>query len=118
MWRLLQSDRLLHKHWRWYSRVWYNIRQYHRLVEAIVQSAAIYSTASIALVVTFFLSPNIGFPMCLSAFSQLIVRLSYCLCTNFAPPEPSDVLQGVVFSLITIQLVRKSALNTPSGENW
>ncbi|TFK77683.1 hypothetical protein K466DRAFT_607836 [Polyporus arcularius HHB13444] len=63
--------------------------------EAIVQSAAIYSTASIALVVTTFLSPNIGYVACLAIFPQLI---------------------GAVFSLIVINIVRKSALQTPSVE--
>ncbi|TFK88127.1 hypothetical protein K466DRAFT_598915 [Polyporus arcularius HHB13444] len=90
MWRLLQADKVLHADWRFRSRAWFNIVQYRRIVEAIIQSAAIYSTASIALVMTTFLSPNIGYVACLSVFPQII---------------------GVVFSLIVIQIARKSALS-------
>ncbi|KAI0683667.1 hypothetical protein C8T65DRAFT_235247 [Cerioporus squamosus] len=74
MWRLLKSDTLVHAHWQWHSRAWFNLVRYRRVVEAIVQSAAIYSIASIALVVTSFLSPNIGYVACLAIFPQLIVR--------------------------------------------
>ncbi len=70
----LQADKVLHADWRFRSRVLFNLVRYRRVVEAIVQSAAIYSTASIALVVTSFLSPNIGYVACLSVFPQLIVR--------------------------------------------
>ena len=73
MWRLLRSDMLVHAHWQWHSRAWFNLVRYRRVFEAIVQSAAVYSTASIALVVTSFLSPNIGYVACLSIFSPLIV---------------------------------------------
>ena len=48
---------------------------YRRFLEAIVQSAALYSTASIALVITTFLSPNIGYVICLSVFPQLVVSI-------------------------------------------
>ncbi|RPD58540.1 hypothetical protein L226DRAFT_147819 [Lentinus tigrinus ALCF2SS1-7] len=93
--RLLRSDKLVHAHWQWHSRAWFNFVRYRRVVEAIVQSAAIYSTASIALVVTSFLSPNIGYVACLSIFPQLI---------------------GIVFGLIVIHIARKSALPIPSDE--
>ncbi|EIW56942.1 uncharacterized protein TRAVEDRAFT_49753 [Trametes versicolor FP-101664 SS1] len=59
-----------------------------KVVEAIVQSAAIYSLASIALLVTFFISPNIGFTACAGVFPPLI---------------------GLVFSFIVLRLARSSA---------
>ncbi|KAI0640922.1 hypothetical protein C8Q79DRAFT_1014763 [Trametes meyenii] len=43
-----------------------------RVVESLVQSAAIYSIASISLAVTSFLSPSIGFPACHSVFPSII----------------------------------------------
>ncbi|KAI0776560.1 hypothetical protein BD413DRAFT_439493, partial [Trametes elegans] len=54
-----------------------------RVVESLVQSAAVYSIASISLAVTSFLSPSIGFPACHSAFPSVI---------------------GVVFLLIVIRI--------------
>lgn len=56
------------------SRAWFNLITYRRFLEVIVESAAIYSTASLALVVTCFISPNVGFGACLSVFPQIIVR--------------------------------------------
>ena len=44
-----------------------------RVVESVIQSAAIYSFASISFGVTSFLSPNIGFPVCHSLFPPVIV---------------------------------------------
>ncbi|RPD58532.1 hypothetical protein L226DRAFT_572925 [Lentinus tigrinus ALCF2SS1-7] len=89
MWRLLRPDKLLHKDWRWHARAWFNFIRYRCLVEATVQSAAIYSTASVVFVVTSFRSPNIGYYLCRSVCPQLI---------------------DVVFGLIVIQLARKSTL--------
>ncbi|EIW56936.1 uncharacterized protein TRAVEDRAFT_73260 [Trametes versicolor FP-101664 SS1] len=43
-----------------------------RVVESLVQSAAIYSLASVSLAVTSFLSPAIGFPACHSVFPSII----------------------------------------------
>ena len=63
-------------HWNWGSRALFNFVRYRRVVEAVVQSAAIYSVASISLVVTIFLSPNIGYSACLCVFPPLIVRVS------------------------------------------
>ncbi len=116
MWRLLQADKVLHADWRFRSRAWFNLVRYRRVVEAIVQSAAIYSTASIALVVTSFLSPNIGYVACLSVFPQLIVRSCFTgasFWTELIPDTdgPAITLQGVVFTLIVIQIARKSALS-------
>ncbi|KAI0351211.1 hypothetical protein OH77DRAFT_1462363 [Trametes cingulata] len=54
-----------------------------RVVESLVQSAAIYSAASISLAVTSFLSPAIGFPACHSVFPSII---------------------GIVFVLIVIRI--------------
>ena len=48
-----------------------------RVVESILQSAAIYSVASISLAVTSFLSPTVVFPACHSVFPSVIVSVSY-----------------------------------------
>ena len=44
-----------------------------KVIESIVQSAAVYSTASIALVITVLESPTVGYVICLNAFPALIV---------------------------------------------
>lgn len=44
-----------------------------RVVESVIQSAAIYSVASISFGITSFLSPDIGFPICHSLFPPVIV---------------------------------------------
>ncbi|KAM5539575.1 hypothetical protein V8D89_006684 [Ganoderma adspersum] len=89
MWRVLrQKCSEVQDHWNWSSRVIFNLVRYRRVFEAIIQSAVIYSAASISLLVTMFVSPNIGFYACLSVFPPLI---------------------GLVFSLIVIQIGRKSA---------
>ncbi|KAI0364031.1 hypothetical protein BV20DRAFT_57051 [Pilatotrama ljubarskyi] len=62
-----------------------------RVVESLVQSAAIYSAASISLAVTSFLSPAIGFPACHSVFPSII---------------------GIVFVLIVIRI----SLNTGGAD--
>ena len=46
-----------------------------RVVEGIVQSAAVYSIASAILVVTLLKSPNVGYVVCLNIFPALIVSL-------------------------------------------
>ncbi|KAL1938122.1 hypothetical protein VTO73DRAFT_11951 [Trametes versicolor] len=63
---------------------------FQKVAEAIVQSAAIYSTASIALALTFFLNPHNkpGFLVCLDVFPPLI---------------------GLVFSFIILRMARSSA---------
>ncbi|KAI0819795.1 hypothetical protein BC628DRAFT_958769 [Trametes gibbosa] len=61
-----------------------------RVVESLVQSAAVYSIASISLAITSFLSPAIGFPACHSAFPSII---------------------GIAFVLIVIRI----SLNTGPG---
>lgn len=73
MWRILRSNNLIQMHGGWRGRVQFVISHYHAVFEAIIQSAAIYSTASIALLVTLFISPNIGFVACLTVFPQIIV---------------------------------------------
>ncbi|KAI8992756.1 hypothetical protein BD414DRAFT_482116 [Trametes punicea] len=77
--------------------------KYRKVVEAIVQSAAIYSTASISLCVMLFVSPNVGFYACLGVFPSLM---------------------GLVFSFIILRLSRRSRELAPhviqrdkSGEN-
>ena len=49
--------------------------RYRRVFEAVIQSAAIYSMASISLLVTMFISPDVGLYACLNVFPPLIVRL-------------------------------------------
>lgn len=49
------------------------LQLFRKVVEAIVQSAAIYSTASFALGITLICSPAIGFDACIGVFSSLIV---------------------------------------------
>lgn len=56
-----------------------------RVVESLVQSAAIYSLASVSLAVTSFLSPAIGFPACHSVFPSIIVRPSVLPVTLVGP---------------------------------
>ncbi|KAI0742382.1 hypothetical protein C8Q80DRAFT_904171 [Daedaleopsis nitida] len=43
------------------------------VVEAIVESAAIYSAASLALIISFFVSKNVVYRACLNTFTVLIV---------------------------------------------
>ncbi|KAH9903272.1 hypothetical protein C8Q73DRAFT_45687 [Cubamyces lactineus] len=58
-----------------------------KATEAIVQSAAIYSVASAALVISFFLSSNVGWTACLNVFPPLI---------------------GLVFSFIVKRIARRA----------
>ncbi|KAJ3001655.1 hypothetical protein NUW54_g6289 [Trametes sanguinea] len=46
---------------------------FRKVIEALLQSAAVYSAASIALVATNFESPHYGFVVCLGVFPSLIV---------------------------------------------
>ena len=85
MWRVLRTIDHAQAHWEWHSRTWFNLILYRRVLEALIQSAAMYSVASIALVITSFLSPNVGYAVCLSVFSQLIVRRPrYVICFHIA----------------------------------
>ncbi len=45
-----------------------------RVLEALIQSAAVYSAASVALVVTCFVDKEVEYFPCLSFFSPFIVR--------------------------------------------
>ncbi|KAI0652919.1 hypothetical protein C8Q70DRAFT_938032 [Cubamyces menziesii] len=58
-----------------------------KAMDAILNSAAVYSIASISLVITLRLSPHIGFPACLNVFPSLL---------------------GFVFSIITIRMAERS----------
>ncbi|RDX48978.1 hypothetical protein OH76DRAFT_1483470 [Lentinus brumalis] len=62
-----------------------------RVFESILQSAAIYSAASLSLAVTAFVSPTIAFPALHSVFPSVI---------------------GIVFLLIVVRI----CLNTPTSE--
>ncbi|KAL1938115.1 hypothetical protein VTO73DRAFT_11944 [Trametes versicolor] len=64
------------------------LKLFGMVVEAIVQSAAIYSMASISLIITNVESIDIGFEACLSIFPPLI---------------------GLVFSFIVLRMARSSA---------
>ena len=50
--------------------------QIWRVIEALVQSTAITSAASMSLVITFVNSTSVGYPTCLNVFPPLIVRSS------------------------------------------
>ncbi|OSD03870.1 hypothetical protein PYCCODRAFT_208175 [Trametes coccinea BRFM310] len=47
--------------------------KHRKVVEAILQSAAIYSAASVVLIITYFTSPTVGFNVCVGVFPSLIV---------------------------------------------
>lgn len=51
------------------------------VLEAIVQSAAIYSMASLALIITDLKSFYVGFNVCLSIFPPLIVS-DFSICAT------------------------------------
>lgn len=71
MWRVIRSRSLISggSH----LRLW-------DVVEAIIESAAIYSAASLALIITFFVSKNVVYRACLNTFTVLVVC---CLLSNF-----------------------------------
>ncbi len=60
-----------------------------RVVESVIQSAAIYSVASISFGITSFLSPDIGFPICHSLFPPVIVSL-FPLSSFFPLASPQN----------------------------
>ncbi|KAI0632675.1 hypothetical protein C8Q77DRAFT_835838 [Trametes polyzona] len=66
-----------------------------RVVESLVQSAAVYSVASISLAVTSFMSPAIGFPACHSVFPSII---------------------GLVFVLIVIRISWNAGATTADAQ--
>ena len=45
-----------------------------KVLEATVQSTAVYSAAAVSLVITFVNSTDVGYPTCLNVFPALIVR--------------------------------------------
>ncbi|KAI0351206.1 hypothetical protein OH77DRAFT_1524273 [Trametes cingulata] len=61
---------------------------YRKVAEAVVQSAAVYSIASVSLFITALESPNVGLTACLSIFPALI---------------------GFVFSLIVLSMAKDTA---------
>ena len=77
-----------------------------KVLEATVQSTAIYSAAAISLVITFVNSTDIGYPTCLNIFPALIVRRlpSLPLLLTCARSELTPVRQGLVFSFIAIRI--------------
>ena len=50
-----------------------------KVLEATVQSTAIYSAAAVSLVITFVNSTAVGYPTCLDVFPALIVRTARTL---------------------------------------
>ncbi|KAH9886910.1 hypothetical protein C8Q73DRAFT_264633 [Cubamyces lactineus] len=67
-----------------------------RVVESLVQSAAIYSIGSVSLAVTSFVSPNVGFTACHSVFPSII---------------------GLVFVLIVIRITFNAG-NSADVQRW
>ena len=101
-----------------------------RVFESILQSAAIYSVASISLAATSFTSPTIAFPALHSVFPSVIVRVlssphldlarvavmhartladTHSLLPHAHPRL--GVRQGIVFLLIVVRITR----GAPSG---
>ncbi|RPD58533.1 hypothetical protein L226DRAFT_614682 [Lentinus tigrinus ALCF2SS1-7] len=79
------------------SRACFSLVRYRRVIEAILQSAEIYWTASISLTVMLFLGSSSYYISCLAISPHLI---------------------GVIFSLISIQIARaSSAQGNPSDES-
>ncbi|KAL7278448.1 hypothetical protein ACG7TL_007446 [Trametes sanguinea] len=66
--------------------------KHRKVVEAILQSAAIYSAASVVLIITYFTSPTVGFNVCVGVFPSLI---------------------GLVFSFIVLRLAKRSRESAP-----
>ncbi|CDO76597.1 hypothetical protein BN946_scf184868.g11 [Trametes cinnabarina] len=64
--------------------------KHRKVVEAILQSAAIYSAASVVLVITYFISSSVAYSACLGTFPSLI---------------------GLVFSFIVLRLAKRSREN-------
>ena len=56
-----------------------------KVIEATVQSTAIYSAAAVSLVITFVNSTSVGYPTCLNVFPALIVRLSFLFVVCQSP---------------------------------
>ena len=79
--RVLQSaGAMTHAHWNLRERVTFNIVRYRRVVEAIIESAAVYSFASGCLAVTILSSPDVGYTILSSMFSPIIVRSQFSDC--------------------------------------
>lgn len=98
VWRVLRSKGPeVDDSWKWHSRAIFNFVRYRRVFEAIIQSAAIYSTASLSLLITTFVSPNIGLYACLCAFPPLIVRHSVSVC----PSQRSAYIASLGSSIFT-----------------
>lgn len=57
----------------WKTRARLNLVRYRPVFGAILQSAAVYSTASLVLLVTYLTSPNVAYYTSLSIFSPLMV---------------------------------------------
>ena len=113
--RLLHTGadaRLAPAHWSWRRRASHALVRYRRVVEAIIESAAVYSFASIALLITFFVSPNVGYSVLFCIISPLVVCTSCSLllcCIDLTV----RCRQGIVFSLIVVHIARNSALPDP-----
>ena len=92
MWRILNAkDPQSQDHWEWHSRAMFNFVKYRRAFKAVIQSASIYSMASISLVATLLTSPNVGFVACMNAFPPLIV----CQTHRYRQVHADAILPGV-----------------------
>ncbi|KAI0364030.1 hypothetical protein BV20DRAFT_56885 [Pilatotrama ljubarskyi] len=87
-----------------------------RVLESVIQSAAIYSVASISFGVTSFLSPNIGFPVCHSLFPPVIVSASTYRFGQLCKYAHASTSQGLVFLLIVIRINRNASVGETSSD--
>ncbi|KAJ8480958.1 hypothetical protein ONZ51_g6305 [Trametes cubensis] len=73
-----------------------NVLSTARMVaEAIVQSAAIYTVASTSLLVTYFVSPNVGYLSCLNIFPSLIGLVFSFIVLRVAKRRPKQDLDSM-----------------------
>ncbi len=83
------------------------LKLFRKVTEAILQSAAIYSMASVTLIATLFISVDIGFVVCIGVFPSLIVSIHSFQCFH------SNVLtRGAAKGLVFFFIVLRSRLYT------
>ncbi|KAH9916581.1 uncharacterized protein BXZ73DRAFT_105774 [Epithele typhae] len=87
--RILLHDAvaIVHPSWSLRERACFNAARHRRVFEAIVESAGIFTLASVTLLITRFVSPKLGYLACMTAMSPLI---------------------GFVFSLVVVHVARGS----------
>ena len=98
----------------------YKVKQYHAgarwsVLEAVVQSAALYSAALISLLTTYVAGSNAQY-VCLDALQPIIISARLLPSSRKVPLIPHLVLrasQGITFTLIIIRV----GLGETSSEN-